>query len=412
MRTWYENEELLRHFREWLGRTEAEIAALGYDGSYVDAAAENPPDVGMIQLIEAFTALRQEVKLQTKSNRGLEDALHEAITGLDQAAEQMRSVDAREADAVARAARPLVEALIELDEALERGLRAARTAHANVLEDTGRRFDQDAEQRYRQLPFWQRWKARTWFDTSAELFRQHVADLHRRIMLPLLEGYELIYQRLERTLVQLDIERIECLGQPVDPTLMTVVELVDDPTAEPETVVQVVRPGYVWAGRLIRYAEVRAARQDPRTLNQLEEEPDEEEYEQQDEYDEEYEEDFEDRSEDAMAEQSAGPHELRLSDQEIPGQLQWFPEAEGTRDAEPTSDEEPVRWQTITTEEEQPAEDDEARQSETIQNAESTSDHETEQPQGDPQADATDDDQPPTIRTTTRRQPCRNRHLG
>ena len=281
MRSWYENEELLRRFREWLGRTEAEIAALGHVGHYEDAAAEVLPDVGLIQLIEAFTALRQEVKLQTKSNRGLEDALQLAITALDEAANQMRSVEAREADAVAKAARPLVESLIELDEALQRGLRAAQTAHANVLEDTARRHEQTARQRFDRLSFWQRWKARAWFNASADLFRQQTADLHRRIMLPLLEGYQLIYQRLERTLVQLGIQRIDCLGYPVDPTEMTVVELVDDPNVEPETVVDIVRPGYLWQGRLVRYAEVRAARsplgvredQEPEEESWHEEEP-------------------------------------------------------------------------------------------------------------------------------------------
>jgi hypothetical protein len=46
MRSWYENEELLRRFREWLGRTEAEIAELGLAGQFEDAPAENLPDVG------------------------------------------------------------------------------------------------------------------------------------------------------------------------------------------------------------------------------------------------------------------------------------------------------------------------------------------------------------------------------
>lgn len=260
MRSWYENEELLRRFREWLGRTEAEIAGLDDVGHDQDATAEDLPDVGMVQLIEAFTALRQEVKLQTKSNRGLEDALQQAITALDEAANQMRSIQAREADAVAKAVRPLVEALIELDEAFQRGLRAASTAHTNVLEDTVRRHEQAARQRFDRLSVWQRWKARAWFSISTDLFRQQTDDLHRRIMLPLLEGYQLIYQRLERTLVQLGIERIDCLGYPVDPTQMTVIELVDDPDIEPETVVDIVRPGYLWQGRLVRYAEVRAAR--------------------------------------------------------------------------------------------------------------------------------------------------------
>ncbi len=311
MRSWYENEELLKRFREWLGRTESEIAALGLAGTFDDAADDALPDAGLIQLIEAFTALRQEIKLQTKSNRGLEDAVQEALAGLDEAAEQMRSVEAREAESAARAARPLVDALIELDEALERGLRAARTAHANLLDDAVRRYEQAAQQRFDRLSAWQRWKSRGWFEKSVALFQEQTTDLHRRIMLPLLEGYQLIYQRLERTLGQVGIERIDCLGQPVDPTRMTVVELVDDPTVDPETVVGLVRPGYEWRGRLIRYAEVRAARQN---VSQGEEEAYEEEDEFEDrdafEKDREQEETLEDEYEDEHEDQDAHAREV------------------------------------------------------------------------------------------------------
>jgi len=267
MRTWYENEELINRFRQWLGRTEAEVQALDADaeGPFRDAD-DDVPDVGLVQLIEAFTALRQELKLQTKSTRGLDEAVQRALAGLDQASEHLRTVETRQAQAAEDLARPLVEALIELDEAVERGLRAAETARQQVVEDAVRRFEHASQQRLQNMSAWQRFKARAWSGQAAELFREQVADLHRRIMLPLVEGYRLIYERLERTLTELDIRRIACTGRPVDPTRMTVVELVESAEAEPETVVDQVRPGYEWHGRLIRYAEVRAARRQ-RTCN-------------------------------------------------------------------------------------------------------------------------------------------------
>ena len=39
---------------------------------------------------------------------------------------------------------------------------------------------------------------------------------------------------------------------------MRVIELVDAPGVPPETVVEEIRPGYVWRGQVVRYAEVRA----------------------------------------------------------------------------------------------------------------------------------------------------------
>jgi len=264
MRTWYENEELISRFRQWLARTDEEIYALGeesvFDDANGDVQDDDVPDVGLIQLIEAFTALRQELKLQTKSSRSLEENVQQALSGLDQAAEQLRNVEAREAEAAERLARPLVEALIELDEAMERGLRAAETAQRQIVDDIVRRWEQASQQRLQTLSAWQRWKARAWFDQARELWREQAESLERRITLPLTEGYRLIYERLERTLTELSIQRMECVGRPVDPTRMTVVELVDCADAEPETVVDLVRPGYEWHGRLIRYAEVRAVR--------------------------------------------------------------------------------------------------------------------------------------------------------
>ncbi|MCH5372586.1 MAG: nucleotide exchange factor GrpE [Planctomycetes bacterium] len=265
MRTWYENEELLKRFRDWLGRTDAEIQSLRDESDDLqDASDGDLPEVGLVQLIEAFTALRQELKLQTKSSRGLEEAIEQALAGIDEAAEQVRAFQARETGEAERLARPLAEALIELDEALERGLRAAESAQRDVVQDAVGRFEQASQQRLHQLSAWQRWKARAWSDQASELFREQAADLQRRIMLPLLEGYRLIYERLERTLAELGIQRIPCVGQSVDPMRMTVVELVDSAGAEPETVVDQVRPGYEWHGRLIRYAEVRAARRGDR----------------------------------------------------------------------------------------------------------------------------------------------------
>jgi len=77
------------------------------------------------------------------------------------------------------------------------------------------------------------------------------------------DGYQLICGRLQRMLSEHRIERLACAGQSVDPAQMRVIELVDAPGVPPETVVEEIRPGYAWRGRVVRYAEVRATRAAP-----------------------------------------------------------------------------------------------------------------------------------------------------
>ena len=75
-----------------------------------------------------------------------------------------------------------------------------------------------------------------------------------------LEGYRLIQKRLRRALASEQVGHIPCEGKPVDPELMTVIEVVDEPHDRPGTVVKELRRGYTWRGRVIRFAEVQAVR--------------------------------------------------------------------------------------------------------------------------------------------------------
>jgi len=214
----------------------------------------------LLQLIEAFTALRHELKLQTKSARGLEESLQDALGGLDRAIDQFRSVEPQETAAAERAARPLVESLIELDEALRRGEKAVTAAQRRLLEETPQRLVDGLQQRFADLSAWQRWRSRPWQAEVLPLGRQLVAETQTPVLSTLAEGYQLISARLQRMLSEHRIERLTCLGRRVDPTRMKVIELVDAPDAAPETVVDELRPGYVWRGQVVRYAEVRATR--------------------------------------------------------------------------------------------------------------------------------------------------------
>jgi len=76
----------------------------------------------------------------------------------------------------------------------------------------------------------------------------------------LLEGFDLIQNRVRKVLQSEAIEPIACLGCPVDPDRMIVIEVTDAPDWPPRTVIEELRRGYTWRGRVLRLAEVRAVR--------------------------------------------------------------------------------------------------------------------------------------------------------
>ncbi len=76
----------------------------------------------------------------------------------------------------------------------------------------------------------------------------------------LLEGFDLIQNRVAGVLKSEAIEPIACLGLPVDPERMIVIETTDTSDRPPQTVIEELRRGYIWRGRILRLAEVRAVR--------------------------------------------------------------------------------------------------------------------------------------------------------
>jgi molecular chaperone GrpE len=88
---------------------------------------------------------------------------------------------------------------------------------------------------------------------------RQAADRVREVLGSLLTGYTMSLQRLERTLQQHGLEPIPCAGQRFDPEQMEVVEVVAD-AGRAGQVVEEVRRGYLWRGRVFRFAQVKVAR--------------------------------------------------------------------------------------------------------------------------------------------------------
>ncbi len=278
MPTWTETEDILRPFREWLNHTADEIAALPEDrerladddgplhgfgaadrAAEASAAEASVAEAGLLQLVEAFTAMRHELKLQTRGSRNLETTVDRALEGLSSASRTFHSVQAQERDAADRAAKPLLEALIGLDEALLRAYQAFQTAQQQLSDSAPEQLRQSLDTRFAELSWWRRLLSRGWHRTVTDAAADGLRRSVQKNIGGVVQGFELLRTRIAKELRDLGIHRMETVGEPVDPTRMTVVEIVRDANVAPETVVGILRPGYRRGPQILRYAEVRVA---------------------------------------------------------------------------------------------------------------------------------------------------------
>jgi molecular chaperone GrpE len=261
MDAWPDQEELLHRFRDWLDQTRTASAAL--EGEPPDDELKGEP-IGLLQLVEQLTALRHDVKLLTKAARSDEERHEATLLSMQAAIEQFRLVEPEREESAAKAARPLVEALVELDESLTRGRRVIEQArgqlqqqlHAELTEARDR-----LDQLYNMQPRWRRRLCRAWHEATRDVYSARTIQSARSMFDSLLEGYDLIQNRLSRTMDEQSIVRIQCVGSLADPNRMTVLETLSDPSRPPGTVIAEIRPGYSWRGKVFRFAEVTAVAQ-------------------------------------------------------------------------------------------------------------------------------------------------------
>jgi molecular chaperone GrpE len=253
-------EAILDRFRGWLEDVRVESDDLGA----VEPQSESEPgtslrEFGLIDLVEEFTALRHELKLQTKSGRSLIDQSENTVLALRQATDQLRAVDAKETHAAWTAGKALAEALADLDEALVRGQREIEKARDQIADESVRELESTLVTVFRGQSWIRRRLNRAYHQRALETVRRDGPARHEKFE-SFLEGYRLIHKRLRRALASEQVTHIACEGHPVDPELMTVIEVVDEPRDQPGTVAKELRRGYTWRGRVIRFAEVQAVR--------------------------------------------------------------------------------------------------------------------------------------------------------
>jgi molecular chaperone GrpE len=228
-------EEILRRFEAWLdGVLAAEEPPQGITAELLSSLAtetgiSTDGRCDLYSLWAAVTALTQEIRLQGRSFK----QLNEALAPLADLAPQL---PAMQREAQERARREMLDVLLDLRDRLGRGLEAARVSQAKMREslESG-------------------WSARV-------LARHKALRQAFEAVAALQQGCALSLDRLNEVLAQFDVREIVCQGQPFDPNSMHAVDVVETERAAEGTVVEVYRAGYEWKGEVYRPAQVKVAR--------------------------------------------------------------------------------------------------------------------------------------------------------
>lgn len=260
-------DRILGDFRVWL----TELAA-------VPTPTEEPPAVDLHTLVSQFTALRQEVNLQTKAARTSLEQTGETIVELRNALEELR--ERPEDDETT----PLLKSVVDVYDNLALALRQVtkqRDAIVRPLTDLEElttiselAATDDAGSAAIRPGFWWRLfgasaKGPQWTEMldqmrkEAETRRQRLAEaakLARSSFDGLIAGYQMSLNRVDRVLEQFNMESISTEGETFDPELMEVVEVVGDSGRPAGEVVEEVRRGYIRGDVVFRYAQVKVAR--------------------------------------------------------------------------------------------------------------------------------------------------------
>jgi len=248
-----EVERVLADFRGWLLAEGQGARGKGQDESSPSGLAPRPmplaPPTDLFALIGQFTALRHEVNLQTKAARAAVEQNADVLRQLADRDDEPEPEPEAEATDDDDALRPAVKAVIDIADAL-----ALSHRQAERLRDSAAALLKADAAPPAPPGFFARLFGAAPAATPPDL------DALRKLAAGVADGYALSIRRVERLLPTWDVEAIRCTNEEFDPELMEVVEVVADSGLEPGTVVEEVRPGYRWRGRLFRFAQVKVAR--------------------------------------------------------------------------------------------------------------------------------------------------------
>jgi molecular chaperone GrpE len=257
--------EILRRFEKWLdGALTGEEPPRGVEAEILAAvtgAVEEGDSAAAYSLWSAMTALTQEVKLQGRSFKELNETLGSQAGRMS---EQERDRVVQETER--RGRKEVLGVLIDLRDRLGRGLDSVRASEAGmskprlqpVLKPISKPVPRGWFARFSSKTDWSAVDQASADEARADQARQ-ADDAAAATFAALKKGYELGLDRLDQALEEFNAREIPCEGQAFDPRRMNAIDRQESSTVPPGTVIEVYRSGYEWNGELFRPAQVKVA---------------------------------------------------------------------------------------------------------------------------------------------------------
>jgi molecular chaperone GrpE len=229
-------DQIVRRFEAWLDEALAsEEPPRGVEAEILQSITGegSEPASTDYTLWAAMTALTQEVKLQGRAFKELDNTVNaQTARSMEREREREREV-ARETER--RCRKEFLGVLIDLRDRLARGLESARASEAEVPAADSRG-----------------WRSRLFGPTETPARPDGVIEALKK-------GYEMGLERVDQTLDELHARRIICEGQTFDPKRMNAVDREESSSVPAGTVIEVYRSGYEWNGEIVRPAQVKVA---------------------------------------------------------------------------------------------------------------------------------------------------------
>ena len=240
-----DRDAIVRRFEAWLdevlqreeppeGIAAELLAALESEDGQLPGAGSD-----LYSMQASVTALTQEVKLQSRSYKQLNETLAPVaelgpkvdalLAGYSDVVAELRR------DAESRARAEILDALLDMRDRFARGLTSFQAATPN-------------EQPRRS------WLAK--FFSRGDRIDESAQDATAALE----KGYTLSLDRLDEILGQFHVSEISCAGLEFDPASMNAVDTEETESVPEGTVLEVYRAGYEWNGEVYRIAQVKVAR--------------------------------------------------------------------------------------------------------------------------------------------------------
>jgi hypothetical protein len=253
-----QRERIVRGFEAWLdqyldraladeppphGLTVELLTALenGAPLPTIESALAGNGGCDLYSLWEAMTALSQEVRLQGRTFKQLNETLLDGARSLEASAQAVSGSagDESAGQAGARSQQPRkqeIDVLIDLRDRIDRGGATA----CNAVEELAPA----------RLPLLARWSG------LGRSYARHTQE----ILAALSHGYSLTLDSLDEALLGCRVSRIAAEGRAFDPQRMTAIAIEETGAVPEGTVVEVYRNGYEWNNQVYRTAQVKVAR--------------------------------------------------------------------------------------------------------------------------------------------------------